>query len=172
VLGSAVEAALDLAGFTSAAALMQAGESLTIARTGGRLATALASLDLTALEGVTGPVLTGLSSYTSGHPAEDAEGYDELTRMGVASVIGVPMTLGGEPLGLLLLVDERNLRPATSTVDLLELLGTQTAVCVRAARLAELLTERAARDPLTGPGRHAALTHAPHERVRPRRSAV
>jgi diguanylate cyclase (GGDEF)-like protein len=172
VLASSLAAALDLAGFTSAAALMLDGGSLAVARTSGRLAASLASLDVAAVELLTGRVLMGISSYTSGHPAEGTEGYDELARMGVASVIGVPMTLGGEVLGVLLLVDERNLRAATSTVELLELLGTQTAVCVRAARIVETLRDRAALDPLTGLGHHATFTRALHERVHPHRSAV
>ena len=172
VLASALEAAMDLAGFASAAALVRGGESLAVARTGGRLAEPLAGLDVAALGLLTDRVLLGISSYTSGPPAEGTEGYDELARLGAASVIGVPMTLGGDVFGLLLLVDERNLRPATSTVELLELLGTQTAVCVRAARIVGTLRDRATLDPLTGLGHHATFTHALHERVHPHRTAV
>jgi diguanylate cyclase (GGDEF)-like protein len=87
-------------------------------------------------------------------------------------VIAVPMTTGAEVTGVLLLVDARNLRPATSTVELLELLGTQTAVCLRAARVVETLRDRASLDPLTGLGHHATFTHALRDRMRPYRSAV
>jgi diguanylate cyclase (GGDEF)-like protein len=168
VLDSALAAALDLAGFTSAAVL--AGGAVT--RTAGKLAPQLAALDLGGLDLLTSRVHLGISSYTSGDTAEGTEGYDELARIGAASVIAVPMTTGAEVAGVLLLVDARNLRPATSTVELLELLGTQTAVCLRAARVVETLRDRASLDPLTGLGHHATFTHALRDRMRPYRSAV
>lgn len=172
VLTSALDAALDLAGFTSAAALVVDGEGLSVAAAAGRLAGPLAEVDVDALVLLTGRVLLGISSYTSGDTAEGTEGYDELTRLGAASVICVPMTTGSDVYGVLLVADERNLRPATTTVELLELLGTQIAVCIRGARIVETLRARAALDPLTGLGHHATFTHALRELVRPYRSAV
>jgi diguanylate cyclase (GGDEF)-like protein len=172
VITTALEAATDLSGFSSAAALIPQPDSLLVHQSIGPLAGAIAGLDLEALRLLTSRALFGTSSHTMGGPGEDIEGYDELARIGAASAICVSLNSGGEFSGMLLLIDERNLRPATSTIELLELLGTQAAVCLRGVRMLATLREQATLDPLTGLGHHATFTKNLTQRVQPHRSAV
>ena len=82
-----------------------------------------------------------------------------LRRTGAGSLIVLPLAVAGERVGLLVVADRANRRPAFEDVELLELLALQAANGLRMASVLSQLRERAARDPLTG--LHASLPQLP-----------
>ncbi|WP_420883962.1 diguanylate cyclase [Micromonospora sp. CPCC 205547] len=90
------------------------------------------------------------SAYTlgeAGHPPIDE--YQPLARAGVRTLVSVPI---GQPDvgGVLLVADERLLRPDPTTVNLIELLAGQAWGAVDRLRTLAQLREQASSDPLTG----------------------
>ncbi|MFG2055309.1 diguanylate cyclase domain-containing protein [Micromonospora sp. NPDC048930] len=90
------------------------------------------------------------SAYTlgeAGHPPTDD--YLPLARAGARTLVAVPV---GPPDsgGLLLIADERLLRPDSTTVNLMELLAGQAWTCLDRLRTLARLREQASSDPLTG----------------------
>ncbi len=90
------------------------------------------------------------SAYTlgeAGHPP--TEDYLPLARAGARTLVAVPV---GPPDdgGLLLVADERLLRPDPTTVNLMELLAGQAWTCLDRLRTLAHLREQASSDPLTG----------------------
>ncbi|SCL14998.1 diguanylate cyclase (GGDEF) domain-containing protein [Micromonospora rhizosphaerae] len=90
------------------------------------------------------------SGYTlgeAGHPPT-AE-YAPLARAGVRTLVAVPV---GPPDtgGVLLVADERLLRPDPTTVNLIELLAGQAWTCLDRLHTLARLREQASSDPLTG----------------------
>ncbi|MFE9954992.1 diguanylate cyclase [Micromonospora sp. NPDC005299] len=90
------------------------------------------------------------SAYTlgeEGHPP--TEDYLPLTRAGARTLVAVPV---GPPDGggVLLVADERLLRPDPTTVNLIELLAGQAWICLDRLRTLARLREQASSDPLTG----------------------
>ncbi|KAB1927435.1 sensor domain-containing diguanylate cyclase [Micromonospora sp. ALFpr18c] len=82
-----------------------------------------------------------------GHPP--TEDYEPLTRAGVRTLVAVPV---GPPDagGVLLVADERSLRPDPTTVSLMELLAGQAWTNLDRLRTLARLREQASSDPLTG----------------------
>ncbi|GAA4565133.1 hypothetical protein GCM10023176_12540 [Micromonospora coerulea] len=90
------------------------------------------------------------SAYTlgeAGHPPTDD--YLPLARAGARTLVAVPV---GPPDGggVLLVADERLLRPDPTTVNLMELLAGQAWTCLDRLRTLARLREQASSDPLTG----------------------
>ncbi|PWU45170.1 GGDEF domain-containing protein [Micromonospora globispora] len=90
------------------------------------------------------------SGYTlgeAGHPPTDE--YAPLVRAGVRTLVAVPV---GPPDtgGVLLVAEERLLRPDPTTVNLMELLAGQAWTCLDRLRTLARLREQASSDPLTG----------------------
>ena len=102
----------------------------------------------------------GTSTYTVGDAAgRGFVGHEVLRRSGVGSLIVLPLTAAGERLGLIVVADRANRRPASEDVELLELLALQAANGLRLASMLSQLRERVSRDPLTG--LHASLPPLP-----------
>jgi diguanylate cyclase (GGDEF)-like protein len=124
----------------------------------GSFAVALAELDAGELERIAAWVDHGASCYTAGEPTgRGFAGHEPLRTAGAGTVLVLPMTAGGERLGVLVLADRGTERLATEAVELLELLAVQAAGGLRMAAAVLELRDRAARDPLTGLGHHATF---------------
>ncbi|MEV1286073.1 diguanylate cyclase [Micromonospora sp. NPDC049679] len=92
--------------------------------------------------------------YTLGEPEQLAShDYGILTEAGVHTLIAVPLG-GAETGGVMLVADERTMRPDPTTVNLMELLAAQTWTCLDRLRTLDQLHERAMSDPLTGLRHH------------------
>ncbi|MEU8257825.1 sensor domain-containing diguanylate cyclase [Micromonospora inaquosa] len=89
----------------------------------------------------------GYTLGEAGHPP--TEDYRPLTRAGVRTLVAVPV---GPPDagGVLLVADERALRPDPTTVSLMELLAGQAWTSLDRLRTLARLREQASSDPLTG----------------------
>ncbi|WBB78807.1 diguanylate cyclase [Micromonospora sp. WMMD882] len=90
--------------------------------------------------------------YTLGEPGHPPiSDHLPLARAGVRTLITVPV---GPPDtgGMLLVADERLLRPDPTTVNLIELLANQAWTCLDRLRTLARLREQASSDPLTGLG--------------------
>ena len=94
------------------------------------------------------------TSYTLGEPGQStASDYAGLIEAGVGTLIVVPV---GPPVGggVLLVADERVLRPDPTAVNLMELLAAQAWTCLDRLRSLKMLHQRAISDPLTGLRHH------------------
>ncbi|HEX5598203.1 MAG TPA: diguanylate cyclase [Micromonosporaceae bacterium] len=94
------------------------------------------------------------ASYTlgeAGHPA--LAGYDLLVEAGARTLISVPVGPAGTG-GVLLVADERLLRPDPTVVNLMELLAAQAWACLDRLRSLAKLHKQAISDPLTGLRHH------------------
>nr|WP_091080440.1 diguanylate cyclase [Micromonospora nigra] len=90
------------------------------------------------------------AGYTLGEPGHPpTDDHEPLVRAGVCTLVAVPV---GPPDsgGVLLVADERLLRPDPTTVNLMELLASQAWNCLDRLRALARLREQAASDPLTG----------------------
>ncbi|SCF34269.1 sensor domain-containing diguanylate cyclase [Micromonospora mirobrigensis] len=90
------------------------------------------------------------SGYTLGESGHRPTGeYEPLSQAGVRTLMAVPV---GAPDtgGVLLVADERLLRPDPTTVNLMELLAGQAWTCLDRLRTLARLREQASSDPLTG----------------------
>ncbi|TDB79483.1 diguanylate cyclase [Micromonospora sp. KC721] len=90
------------------------------------------------------------AAYTLGEAGRSpTEEYEPLVRAGVRTLVSVPL---GPPDsgGLLLVADERLLRPDPTTVNLMELLAGQAWGALDRLRTLAQLREQASSDPLTG----------------------
>ncbi|MGC5050418.1 diguanylate cyclase domain-containing protein [Micromonospora sp. DT48] len=115
-----------------------------------RMRAELVGLDTPALGRIIGRAHRYGAGYTlgeAGHPP--TEEHQPLVRAGVRTLVAVPF---GPPErgGVLLVADERLLRPDPITVNLLELLAGQAWSCLDRLRTLDRLREQASSDPLTG----------------------
>ena len=154
--------ALELAGFESAMLALADGHGgLYVHHAEGPFAVAFADLPVEDLDAIGQWVTHGTSSYTVSEAAgRGFAGHEALRRAGAASLIVLPLAAGGERLGIIVLADRTPHRLSTEHVELLELLAFQAASGLRMAAAVLELRERAARDPLTGLGHHAAFYEA------------
>jgi diguanylate cyclase (GGDEF)-like protein len=113
------------------------------------------------------------AAYTLGEAGQPATAdHEPLISIGVSTLVAVPVGSPGVG-GVLLVADERPVRPDPTTVNLIELLAAQSWVCLDRLRGLARLHEQATSDPLTGlrhqgpfgeriaagvPGRTALLT--------------
>jgi diguanylate cyclase (GGDEF)-like protein len=157
-----VRSALHLAGFESAMLALADGHgSLYAHHAEGPFAVAFSDLPAADLAAIGEWVTHGTSSYTVNDAAgRGFAGHEPLRRAGAASLIVLPLAAAGERLGILVLADRTPHRLSTEHVELLELLAFQAASGLRMAAAVLELRERAARDPLTGLGHHAAFYEA------------
>jgi diguanylate cyclase (GGDEF)-like protein len=157
-----VRSALHLAGFESAMlALTHRHGSVYVHHAEGPFAVAFSDLDADDLDAIAEWVAHGTSSYTVNEASgRGFAGHEALRRAGAASLLVLPLAAAGERLGILVLADRTPHRLSTEHVELLELLAFQAASGLRMAAAVLELRDRAARDPLTGLGHHAAFYEA------------
>ncbi|MCM0673748.1 sensor domain-containing diguanylate cyclase [Micromonospora phytophila] len=115
-----------------------------------RIRAELAEAGTAALGGMISRAQGNGAGYTlgeAGHPP--TVDHEPLARAGVRTLISVPV---GTPAagGVLLVADERLLRPDPTTVNLMELLAGQAWSCLDRLRTLARLREQASSDPLTG----------------------
>ena len=157
-----IEAAQDVLAMDSAILLRRdAFGRLTPAEAVGPLASTLRNASAEAVATLQDFVLGGTSAYTVDEPQGGVgDGMRALRAAGVEAVVAIE--LGGEddPRGILVVADSRPKALGTDEVELLELLVTHAASCLRTAEAVTELRERAARDPLTGLGHHGTFHDA------------
>jgi diguanylate cyclase (GGDEF)-like protein len=153
-----VRSALHLAGFESAMLALGGHDSLYVHHAEGPFAVAFSDLSAGDLEAIGEWVTHGTSSYTVNEASgRGFAGHEPLRQAGAASLVVLPLAAAGERIGILALADRTPHRLSTEHVELLELLAFQAASGLRMAAAVLELRERAARDPLTGLGHHAAF---------------
>jgi EAL domain-containing protein (putative c-di-GMP-specific phosphodiesterase class I)/GGDEF domain-containing protein len=161
VVREALAASLELSGCESGVVALANGHGAFYPHLAeGPFAVAFSQLAADELAAVARWVEDGTSSYTVGDAGgRGFAGHEVLRRLGAASLIVLPLTAAGEQLGVIVLADRANRRPAFEDVELLELLAGQAAGSLRMASAVAQLRERASRDPLTG--LHASLPVLP-----------
>ncbi|SBT49185.1 diguanylate cyclase (GGDEF) domain-containing protein [Micromonospora auratinigra] len=157
LMAAAITAARDVSGLSAAVLLLTGRRGPRLgaptAAPGeleSRIRAELTAADRTTLGQLVDRAHRHGSAYTlgeAGHPP--TEDYLPLTRAGARTLVAVPV---GPPDGggLLLVADERLLRPDPTTVNLMELLAGQAWSCLDRLRTLARLREQAASDPLTG----------------------
>ncbi len=118
----------------------------------------LASLDREALGRIAVRARRHGAAYTLGDPADfDTHGFELLTSIGVGTMISVPVGPGRDTSadlatagGVLLVVDERAIRPNPAIPNLLELLAAHAWTSMNRLETLRKLSEKASSDPLTG----------------------
>jgi len=157
LLDRAIEAACDVSGLATAVLLLPTSAGVrayrggTVAGSfGERLSRHLSTVDPSTLANLLQSARQHGASYSLGDPARyNAHGFEELTAIGVRTMIAVPA--GPHDIGgVLLVVDEEAKLPDPATVNLLELLAAQGWMAVERLRTLRRLYERASSDPLTG----------------------
>lgn len=148
----ALAAALELSGYESGVVALADGHGEHYPHVAeGPFAVALSQLSAEELAPIARWVEESTSSYTVGDAGgRGFPGHEGLRRIGAASLIVLPLATGGERLGLIVLADRANRRPAFEDIELLELVAGQAANGLRMANAVAALSERASRDPLTG----------------------
>ncbi len=161
IVREALAASLDLSGYESAVIALADGHGALYPHLAeGPFAVGFSQLAAEELAAVAAWVNDSTSSYTVGDAAgRGFAGHEAVRRLGASSLMVLPLTVAGDRLGLILLADRANRRPAFEDIELLELLAGQAASGLRMATAVAELRERAARDPLTGLG-HSATFHA------------
>ena len=127
----------------------------------GPLAEVLGGADEQALRTVADWVAAGASSFTAGDTGDEGpRGLDALRAAGVASLGALRVDVPGAAQGVLVMADRDHVVLSTDRVELLELLAAHVSSCLRTAEALRASRERAAQDPLTGLGHHAAFYEA------------
>jgi diguanylate cyclase (GGDEF)-like protein len=127
----------------------------------GPLAAALRGASNAAIAALDHFVKGGTSSYTVGETDGGVpDGIRALRAAGVQAIVALQVGGEDDPRGILVAADAGAKVPATDEVELLELLVTHAASCLRTAEAVAELRERAARDPLTGLGHHGTFHDA------------
>jgi diguanylate cyclase (GGDEF)-like protein len=161
VVREALAASLELSGYESGVVALADGHGALYPHVAeGPFAVALSQLAADELSAIARWVDDGTSSYTVGDAGgRGFSGHEVLRRLGAASLIVLPLAAAGERLGVIVVADRANRRPAFEDVELLELLANQAAGSLRMASAVAALRERASRDPLTG--LHSSLPNLP-----------
>ena len=157
----ALAASLELSGYESGVVALADGHGALYPHLAeGSFGVAFSQLASEELAAMASWVDDGTSTYTVGDTAgRGFVGHEVLRRAGVGSLIVLPLAAAGERLGLIIVADRANRRPASEDVELLELLALQAANGLRLASMISQLRERVSRDPLTG--LHASLPPLP-----------
>ncbi len=146
-------AATDLSGLDSAALVTPVGTRLIVGAAGGPLQSRLERIDQRGLRMFASWVASGTSCYSvDGTSGQGAAGHEQVRRAGAKAVVAVPLLASRENLGVLIVADPAAVVPASTTVELLEVLGALTATSLRTVRAVDQLRRQAAQDPLTGLG--------------------
>jgi diguanylate cyclase (GGDEF)-like protein len=122
----------------------------------------VAALGAEALDRVTAGARRHGSAYTLGDPSDfNDHGFEALTSIGVGTMISVPVGPcqgasldAGTAGGVLLVLDERAVRPDRAIPNLLELLGAHAWTSLERLDTLRRLSEKASSDPLTGLGHY------------------
>jgi diguanylate cyclase (GGDEF)-like protein len=154
--------ALDVVALDSAILLtVDAAGALTVRAATGPLAEVLRGADERALRTVVDWVAAGASSFTAGDPGDEGpRGMDGLRAAGVASLGALHVDVPDAARGVLVMAGRSHVVLSTDRVELLELLAAHVSSCLRTAEALRATRERAAQDPLTGLGHHAAFYEA------------
>jgi diguanylate cyclase (GGDEF)-like protein len=154
--------ALDVVALDSAILLtVDAAGALTVRAATGPLAEILRGADERALRTVVDWVAAGASSFTAGDPGDEGpRGMDGLRAAGVASLGALHVDVPDAARGVLVMAGRSHVVLSTDRVELLELLAAHVSSCLRTAEALRATRERAAQDPLTGLGHHAAFYEA------------
>lgn len=155
-------AVTDLSGMSSGLIATTGTDGVLAPRAAhGPLAASLLSIAAESLATIAAWVAEARSCYTLGRPAgQGFTGHDSLRTAGANTLVVLGLEARGRQQGFLLAADAADALPVTDVVELLELLASQTASCLQAAAALDELRDRAARDPLTGLGHHAAFGEA------------
>ena len=148
VVREALAAALELSGYESGVVALADGHGALYPHLAeGPFGVAFSQLAAEELAAMASWVDDGTSCYTVGDAAgRGFAGHEVLRRAGVGSLIVLPLTAAGERLGLIVVADRANRRPAPEDIELLELLALQAATGLRMASvLAQLREPRATR---------------------------
>jgi len=158
---ASLEAATDLSQMSSALIATTGPDGILTPRAAhGPLAAGLLALDADSLAMVAGWVSSARSCYSVRIDGGATPTKDALHAIGASSWVALGLDARGRQQGFLLAADEAPDVGVTDAVELLEVLASQTASCLQAAAALDELRERAARDPLTGLGHHAAFGEA------------
>jgi len=162
IVAQLLTSALDVVALDSAMLLtVDAGGALEVRAATGPLAEVLRAADEQALRTVVDWVAAGASIFTAGEPGDEApRGLDGLRAAGVASLGALRVDVPGAADGVLVMAGRRHVVLSTDRVELLELLAAHVSSCLRTAEALRASRERAAQDPLTGLGHHAAFYEA------------
>ncbi|HEV8153189.1 MAG TPA: diguanylate cyclase [Solirubrobacteraceae bacterium] len=154
--------ALDVVALDSAILLtVDTAGALTVRAATGPLAEVLRGADERALRTVVDWVAAGASSFTAGDPGDEGpRGMDGLRAAGVASLGALHVDVPDAARGVLVMAGRSHVVLSTDRVELLELLAAHVSSCLRTAEALRATRERAAQDPLTGLGHHAAFYEA------------
>ncbi|MFJ8581833.1 diguanylate cyclase [Micromonospora sp. NPDC093277] len=156
LMTAAIDAARDVSTLRAAVLILAEREPRLGAPTGtpgeleSRIRAELAEAGPAALSRLIARAHRHGSAYTLGEAGHPPTGdYLPLARAGARTLVAVPV---GPPDtgGVLLVADERLLRPDPTTVNLMELLAGQAWACLDRLRTLARLREQASSDPLTG----------------------
>lgn len=139
----ALDAALELSGMSSAIFVKHSVDGLLTASTcRGPLARAVERLTDRGLGAVASWVHKATSCYTFGDASGPGfPGGEVLRESGVGTVIVLALLSGSERLGTLVVADAHGLEPDGETVELLELLASQTASSLRTVLATEAVRD-------------------------------
>ena len=162
IVAQLLTSALDVVALDSAMLLtVDAAGALRVRAAMGPLAEVLRGADEQALRTVVDWVAAGASIFTAGEPGDEGtRGLDGLREAGVASLGALRVDVPGAADGVLVMAGRRHVVLSTDRVELLELLAAHVSSCLRTAEALRASRERAAQDPLTGLGHHAAFYEA------------
>ncbi|MFU8873919.1 diguanylate cyclase [Micromonospora sp. SL4-19] len=157
LMTAAITAARDVSALSAAVLLLTDGQEPRLgAPTGvpGALESRLRAELTEAGPAALGRLIAGAHRHGAAHTLGEAghlptEDYLPLARAGARTLVSVPV---GPPDtgGVLLVADERLLRPDPTTINLMELLAGQAWTCLDRLRTLARLREQASSDPLTG----------------------
>jgi diguanylate cyclase (GGDEF)-like protein len=130
----------------------------------GPLGQALATTPADALEALARAAHDGAGVVVGTKHDLDRPELRALRDAGAKTLLAVGLVAHAEPHGVLLLAGRAERAVSIDDIELLELLATHAATCLRTADLVRSLRAQAATDPLTGLGHHATfhatLAHA------------
>jgi diguanylate cyclase (GGDEF)-like protein len=154
---AAHDAALDVSGLSAAGLVLDQADGMQIAPPTAvpgalerRVRDHLAAMPSDGLRELVTLAHRHGSSYTLGEPDHRPPDVSaSLVDAGVRTLVAVPV---GPPTGggVMLVADDRTLRPDPTVVNLMELLAAQAWLCVDRLRTLAILHRRANSDPLTG----------------------
>jgi diguanylate cyclase (GGDEF)-like protein len=163
IVSTASAAALELAGMSSAAVLLVDDDKHTAAYAQGPLGDLLAALPEPAVRQLRAYVETATSAYAAGHAVAVRRGFEAvavLRDQGVRALTVLALRAVNEPVGVLVLADERPQPALCDAIPLLEMLAATAAANIGTARVRDALHR--SREQLAHQAGHDALTGLPN----------